>query len=466
MTMKRRDMLKALGALVGSAGAAKLLSACGSDDPGGEQGITTFVYLMMENRSYDHYLGSRTLEGKPGDGLVAGMSNPTNAGGSEDIWVASEDTMCILDPPHGWTSSRNQFNAGANDGFARAFEAVHGAGQRGAMQYMMPSQVPIHTALADAYTVCDRWFCSVMGPTLPNRAFWHAGQSLGAKTNDAVLAADWSTTPTLYHRLDDAGVDWAYYYGDAPVIGILDGAPLGDGRLRRFNWDFFDDAAAGNLPPVVYIDPAFSSNDDHPPHHPLLGQQLIAAVYNVLATSPQWNNCMLVVTYDEHGGFYDHVPPPLASDDRANEGFDQLGFRVPTLVAGPYVKQSYVSSVVYDHASAIKHLDNVFGLESLTMRTAAANDLTDCIDMERLAANDPAPPISLPAVDIDESQLPDHCRGNSISFGPPTDHDILIWAEQTNKLGKYDLRSEVRDYTYNIGDYLDRHGLGRIRRGR
>ena len=147
-------------------------------------------------------------------------------------------------------------------------------------------------------------------------------------------------------------------------------------------------------------------------------------------------------------------------------GFDQLGFRVPSLVIGPYAKQSYVSSVVYDHTSAIKHLDNVFGLAPLTARSAAANDLTDCIDLVRLAAGEPADPIALPAVSIDESQLPERCRGNSISFGPPMDHDILIWAEQTNKLGKYDLRKDVRDYTYSIGDYLEKHNLGRIRRGR
>jgi len=464
--MKRREMLKALGAMVGAAGASKLLSACGTDSGGGDVGITTFVYLMMENRSYDHYLGARAFDGLPGDGLIPGTSNPNRAGGSEEIWVATEDSMCILDPPHGWSSSRTQFNGGANDGFTLAYEDHHGSGARGAMQYMTRPQVPIHNALADEYTVCDRWFASVMGPTLPNRAYWHAGQSLGATSNDGVLDADWSSTPTLYHRLDDAGVDWAYYYGDAPVIGILDGAPLGDGRLRRFNWDFFDDAAAGRLPPVVYIDPAFSSNDDHPPHHPLLGQQLIAAVYNVLAQSPQWKNCMMVVTYDEHGGFYDHVAPPTAADDRAAQGFDQLGFRVPSLVIGPYAKQRNVSSVVYDHTSAIKHLDNVFGLEPLTARTAGANDLTDCIDMERLAAGEPAEPIILPAVEIDESQLPERCRGNSISFGPPMDHDILIWAEETNKLGKYDLRKDVRDYTYSIGDYLERHNLGRIRRGK
>ena len=116
----------------------------------------------------------------------------------------------------------------------------------------------------------------------------------------------------------------------------------------------------------------------------LATQALIAAVYNALAQSPQWKNCMLVITYDEHGGFFDHVPPPTGPDVRPE--FQQRGFRVPTMVIGPYVKQNYVSSVEYDHTSALKHLQTAFGLEPLNERMNAANDLTDCIDMERLAA--------------------------------------------------------------------------------
>src|SRR6185503_660514 len=158
------------------------------------------------------------------------------------------------------------------------------------------------------------------------------------------------------------------------------------------------DAKAGRLPPVVYIDPFFGENDDPPPLHPIMAQALIAAVYNALAQSPQWKNCMLVITYDEHGGFYDHVPPPSGPDMRGE--FQQRGFRVPTMVIGPYVKQNYVSSVEYDHTSALKHLQNAFGLQTLNERMDAANDLTDCIDMARLAAGDWAPPVELPKINL------------------------------------------------------------------
>src|SRR5262249_26126421 len=147
------------------------------------------------------------------------------------------------------------------------------------------------------------------------------------------------------------------------------------------------DAAAGKLPPVTYIDPMFTANDDHPPHHPLLGQQLIAATYQALATSPHWERCLFVICYDEHGGFFGHVSPPSdAADERAADGFNQLGFRVPTLVIGPYVKQGYVSSVRRDHTSALRHIENVHGLAPLTMRDAAATDLSECLDEARLAS--------------------------------------------------------------------------------
>jgi phospholipase C len=281
-------------------------------------------------------------------------------------------------------------------------------------------QLPVSWALADAYTSCDRWFCSVMGPTLPNRAYWHAASSFGLKVNNEVLS-DFSAgvpIPTIYNRLDAAGVDWAYYFGNLAVVSLLAnpgpyqlelGPNDGTGHVRRFGdalergGQFFKDAAAGTLPPVVYIDPTFGENDDHPPVHPILAQELIASVYTALANSPQWKNILLVITYDENGGFYDHVPPPTTTDDTEAKfgipGFEQMGFRVPAMVIGPYVKQGYVSSVVYDHTSALKHLQNTFDLETLNPRMNAANDLMDCIDLDRLARGDWAPPAAIPMVD-------------------------------------------------------------------
>jgi phospholipase C len=317
-------------------------------------------------------------------------------------------------------------------------------------------------ALADAYTTCDRWFCSVLGPTLPNRMYWHAATSNGAQANDEVLGGAFRGIDSIYHRLDEAGVDWAYYYGDIPVLAFLEGVET-EGKLRRFQ-DFIEDTREGILPPVSYIDPAFSYNDDHPPHHPLLGQQLIASIYQALATSVHWNKTLLVVTYDENGGFYDHVPPGTAADDMPELGFDQLGFRVPALVIGPYVKQGYVSSVDYDHTSALKHLENEYDLAPLTARDAAANDLIDCIDLERLAAGDPRPPIELPPVDIDLDDVPDECIGGGLERRH-ADHDILEWARRNpEKIARWDRTGEAEEMIHEIAAYLESYGLGSIKR--
>jgi len=491
--MRRRDALKTLGGLAGAASMARFLPGCADDGP---VGITTYVYMMMENRTYDSLLGARTLEGLPGDGLRPGLSNPDLNGNRIASYAAAVDrgsdtaTVCDPDPPHSWAPSHASWNNGAMDGFVREYQ-MRQAGRPNAtepMKYMTRAHQPITWALADAYTSCDRWFASVMGPTLPNRAYWHAGTSFGLDNNMAVLNAFASSpVPTIYNRLVERGVDWAYYFGNLAVAALLaqpgpyqiDVGPTdGTGNIRRFGearysvGHFFKNAAAGTLPPVVYIDPAFGLNDDHPPVHPILGQELIAAVYTALAKSPQWKNCMLVITYDEHGGYFDHVPPPTTTDDTLArfgvDGFQQLGFRVPALVVGPYAKQGYVSSVQYDHTSALKHLQNTFGLDSLTARVDAANDLTDCIDLERLARGEPAPPIELPMLSaLDWPIEAASCTGQggfpeslAPAGGDDGDTTIAEWADANpgRFAGGYDLRGDHEPYLRSIRAYLRDQG--------
>jgi phospholipase C len=452
MKLTRRTALKALGALAGAAATSPLLHGCG---PSGS--ASTMVFMMMENRTYDNLLGSRSLlEGLPGDGLVAGMTNPDREGRLVGLSSPPISAIgpCVLDPPHEWGPSRAQWNRGANDGFVRTFEDEHpGASGDVVMEYLTRAHAPVLYALADAYTTCDRWFSSVLGPTLPNRMYWIAAQSNGAKSNADVLGGDFSNTPTIYDRLENAGVDWAYYFGDFATIELLPQF-ASDPRVRPFA-GFLDDAKAGKLPPVVYIDPSFAFNDYHPPHSTLLGEQLIAATYQALATSSQWRNCTLTITFDEHGGFHDHVAPGVAPDERAADGFGQLGFRVPALVIGPHVKRGHVCSMTRDHTSVLRHLGNRFDLPALSMRDAAATDLSSCID--ETAA--PTAPIALPTVEVDESMFRDP---RSKAFD---DHVMLKWAAYA----RLDVQARKRQALHGvhaIGEYLERHNLGRIRRGR
>jgi hypothetical protein len=170
---------------------------------------------------------------------------------------------------------------------------------------------------------------------------------------------------------------------------------------------------------------------------------------------------MLVITYDENGGFYDHVAPPKTADDLAAQGFDQLGFRVPTMVIGPYVKENNISSVQYDHTSCLKHIENTFGTDPLTARVTAATDLTDCIDLDRLAKGDWHPPIDLPAINLaDWPTTAAACISSGRSQGNQHgDHPVIDWAEAHPELvAGLDLRDELPEYRKGIRDFLAQTG--------
>ncbi len=458
--MNRRDALKTLGAMAGAAGATRVLPGCSGDD--GPVGIQNVVYVMMENRSYDHQLGARAGLGLGGDGLAAGMSNPDRAG----VEIApfepppTDMGLCIPDPPHSWIRSREQFSGGTNRGFVTSHQSSHDSGTLvDPMQYLTRQHAPVLWALADEYTTCDRSFCSVMGPTWPNRMFWHAGTSLGLTTN---TVPEGRFDATIFERLSGKAVPWKYYYSTLPFVAVL-GATV-DGHVGSLE-DFIADARTGKLPSFSYVEPAFGFNDDHPPGHPLAAQQFLAMVYTALATSPQWKNTLLVITYDEHGGFFDHVPPPVVDDERAAAGFGQLGFRVPTYIVGPYARAGHVSSVQLEHSSALRHLIDMFGLDPLNPRVAAANDLSDGIDQVALAAGAARDPIVVPAVEINESELSRACRGSGPARGADAELDRYADAHP-GRFGKLDRRHKLRDDAYLIGDFLEHHNVGRIVRGR
>lgn len=355
--------------------------------------VDHIVVLMMENRSFDHFLGS--LASDPGypskaqlDGLKGTESNPAPDGST--VTVFKLDDFTVEDPPHGWDAAHAQFNSGANDGFVKAHE---GADQNDVMGYHDRSQIPLYYWFADNFAVCDRWFASVMGPTWPNRYFLHACTSDGKKDNSPTNIVN---VDTIWDRLKAKSLSYANYYAGA-YSWFLGGFPtklLSNSPLKGIS-NFFDACEDGTLPAFSIIDPDFAASDDHPDHDIQRGQAFVASVYKALAESPLWEKTLLIVTYDEHGGFFDHVPPPKAQDD--NTDFQQFGFRVPAFVIGPMVKKGYVSQTQYDHTSVAATVKTRFGIDSLSKRMDTASDLADCIDSEKVRNKAPAaPPTGMP----------------------------------------------------------------------
>lgn len=354
--------------------------------------IETIVVLCMENRSFDHYLGSlRLLESRADvEGLTGTEVNYT--ANNNAIAVHQLDDFTPDDPPHGWDACHAQWNNGANDGFVKEHA---GSSEADVMGYHVRSQIPVTYALADAGVVCNRWFSACLGPTWPNRFYLHGATSRGVKTNLPALGYQ-----GIFHKLADANITGTNYYSDVAWATGGYAKLSGLATIEKF----FEDAAAGTLPPFAIIDPAFAgggANDDHPDHDIRLGQALIASVVAALGQSPQWSKCLFVLTYDEHGGFYDHVPPPATVDSNAD--FQQLGFRVPSIVIGPTVKRGCAIDDVLEHSSVPATVTRKHGLAELNTRAEQVKDLSVAIDFARIG--NPLPPPTVPMVTISRSAL-------------------------------------------------------------
>ena len=350
--------------------------------------VDHLVVVMFENRSFDHLLGALALDqGYPDrarvDGLRGDEVNVDRAGIALRIH-RRDGNIPTNGPGRNWNISHLAFNEGRNDGFARANEPPH---DLEAMAFHDRTLAPLHYALADRYTVCDRWFASVMGPTWPNRFFLHAASSNGRKGNIEWGAGE---PATVWERMADRCRTAKNYYAGVVAwhsMAFLKRAISGGGALvpERIE-NFFRDARQGTLPELAIIDPDFHVNDLHPPHTLAMGEAFLGAIVRALEESPQWPRLLLVVLYDEGGGFFDHVPPPTTMD--RDPEFRQLGFRVPALVIGPQVWRGRVVSTPFEHVSVLSTLRTRFGIERLGPRMDAAADLTPCLDPGRLTASE------------------------------------------------------------------------------
>ena len=394
------------GGAVKTAGSSALLS-----------NIETIVVVMMENRSFDHHLGAlRTDGGYPGTGAIDGLSGAEECPDTDGTMIApwrltGREPRFI--PVHKWDPCHAAFDGGRNDGFLQ----VNPDPQRlQVMGYHDREHLPVQYALADQYTVCDRWFASVMGPTWPNRFYLQAGTSDGRRDNRPM---GFGGPATLWERMAERCRSTRNYFA-APAPWYAAAFPAkafsgNDALVAARIEEFFIDARAGNLPEFAIIDPDFLTADGHPAHDLALSEAFLSSIYRAMAESPQWKRSLLIVCYDEHGGFYDHVAPPQTVDP--NPDFRQLGFRVPALVIGPTVWQGRVISEQFDHVSVAATLGSRYGIESLGPRMDAARDLSACIDPALMKAPAAAPG-AFPRVQVETAQI------TAALHQPPSQHEL------------------------------------------
>ncbi len=369
--------------------------------------IEHVVVLMLENRSFDHMLGYLSLErGRADvDGLQPGMAN---AVGATQYPIHRLDSTHLpdesWDPDHSGTATRRQIAGGAMDGFAASYaetlqhRRLPNPDPGVVMGYYNHEDLPVYDHLAEHFLVCDRWHSSVPGATWPNRLYAVSGSAAGSLDDKKLPVYD---KHSFVRHLDAAGVSWRWYSYDIGTLRCVDDEYL-LGHHERFAYvqklklsltskaeetlfvdeaaaSFVEDAARGHLPAVSWIDPNFKDlnlvcsppNDDHPPSDVQEGQELVFLVYNALATSPLWDRTLLLIVYDEHGGFHDHVPPPPNPPDDDPAVFSRYGVRVPAIVVSPWVAARSVSNALYDHATIIKTILGRFCPAELDARSGA-----------------------------------------------------------------------------------------------
>jgi phospholipase C len=457
--LNRRRFLQIAAASSGLAATDLLCQACSNASstirPGGSGGIRHVVILMMENRSFDHFLG--WLPGADGRHDLTFVS-AVDGNTYPNYPLAPDFQGCgYSDPDHSWEGWLVQHNHGKLDGFLqRPTTPPANRGVKRAMANTFPvgyytnlhpdgtrkalPDLPVIGALAEQYTTLDRYFCAFAGETYPNRFYQHAGQTDRDHNSEAP-----SKLPTIWDQLspipNSHGIPTGgYYYRDTPFLALWASPAIAPGATFKYQAFFhpFADADAATaalssgtsfiaacenhtLPNVCYIDPAFdnegagTAGDDHPLADIRLGERFIADAYHALAGNGYLDNTVFIVTFDEWGGFYDHVPPPQVADDtnpahvmhagdsttptdgRLYPNYKQLGFRVPGLVVTNLaVPHRVVHDSPFEHCSSLALIESTFGLKPLTARDKHARNLQDVLLPSPVPAAQTVRPSSIP----------------------------------------------------------------------
>lgn len=359
--------------------------------------VDHILVIMQENHSFDTYLGrlnAPELYGTAVDGITPAMANADALG--KKVFAFHSRTLCVKDTDHSWDAEHDTWNQGRLDRF------VLRNGSK-AMAYFDSSDLPYYYALANSFAIADRYFASVLGPTFPNRFFLLTGTAFGHVKNDKPKSSAQFAQKTIFDVLDAYGVTWKYYTDGYDYLSLFQPVWKRSAAKRGTTSDYERDLASGALPQVTFLD---SSVDEHPPENIQLGQSWVAARVNALMASPAWDSSVLFLTYDENGGFFDHVPPPKAcapdpiAPPKGKEircgGYERYGLRVPLIAISPYAKRHYVSHVAYDHSSILKFIETRFNLPALTARDANADAMLDLFDFERPQASLPELPSAEP----------------------------------------------------------------------
>lgn len=391
-----------------AAGGSLLLPGCGSSEAPGfgtglsggalpqlpspeNSGIDHIVVVMMENRSYDHFLGWVPNS----DGIQAGLKYEDNDGNLHETFRLSTHPDYAWqgcgkeDPDHGYDGGHEHYNNGRMDAFLKT---VNTPGDLFPIGYYTAQDLPFFKGVADHFTVCDRYFSGILSSTFPNRVHMHSGQTDRNSNTLPYAQQAPSTLPTIWDLLLDAGVDSRYYFSDLPLLGLWGPKYL---DISTKYEQFLIDCAAGLLPAVSFIDPFFGfsagespygiSRDDHPQADVRDGQAFLAEIYNALRGADTWERTLLIINYDEWGGFYDHVPPPLAPITAAEAalGSDgRLGIRVPCVMLGPRVRRKHVSHLQFDSSSIHNLIRWRYNLGGLSPRDSSSLNMAYALNLD------------------------------------------------------------------------------------